>query len=354
MIDSHPRNLVIRADANSEMGTGHIMRCLALAQAWSTYGGTTGVLSVDLPQGLEIRLASEGLNLFRLSSEPGTSGDAESTIALAQRIKAKWTVVDGYHFGSNYQRAIKEAGLALMVIDDYGHSEQYYADIVLNQNISAYESLYENRSPGTRLLLGTRYALLRREFWPWRGWNREVKESAQNILVTMGGGDPANVTQSVINALRSLLSLDIDARIVVGAGNPHWESLQQNVAGEPQFTLIRNVIDMPSLMAWADVAVAAGGSTSWELAFMALPTITITNADNQREIAEGLSEQGISSHLGWFETVSSNQSRDELLNLLTDIALRQSMSRAGKELVDGKGGDRVAKIMNSNQRLMAR
>lgn len=162
-------DLLIRTDATTQIGTGHVMRCLALAQAWQDAGGTTYFAAAKITASLEARLADEGMALHLIPAPSGSVDDGAQLIRLAHRVKARWIVVDGYHFGAEYQQAIKKSGLRLLAIDDYGHSSHYYADLVLNQNTSADESLYVNREPGTELLLGTRYTLLRREFWPWRG-----------------------------------------------------------------------------------------------------------------------------------------------------------------------------------------
>ena len=132
--------------------------------------------------------------------------------------------------------------------------------------------MYANREAHTRLLLGTRYVLLRREFWPWRGWRREIPAVARKVLVTLGGGDPDNVTLKVIRALAQVEIEGLEAVVVVGPANPHLEELQAAVKDTPHpIRLESNVTNMPELMAWADVAITAGGSTCWETAFMGLP-----------------------------------------------------------------------------------
>ncbi|MBE3120100.1 MAG: UDP-2,4-diacetamido-2,4,6-trideoxy-beta-L-altropyranose hydrolase, partial [Candidatus Atribacteria bacterium] len=145
-------NLLLRVDASARIGTGHVMRCLALAQAWQEKGGrATFVMTTETPA-VEARLASEGMQVTHLVTQPGSPEDAQQTVGLAQQREAVWIVVDGYYFGADYQQTIKRAGLRLLFVDDYGHAGHYYADLVLNQNIYANESLYPKREPHTRLL----------------------------------------------------------------------------------------------------------------------------------------------------------------------------------------------------------
>ena len=214
------QTLVVRADANARIGAGHVMRCLALAQAWQDDGGRAIFLMAPNAPSLEKRLKSEATEVIRVAIQPGSADDATQTAHLARQMGALWVVVDGYHFDADYQRIIKDAGLRLLFVDDHGHSARYYADIVLNQNLHAHRGLYANREPYTRLLLGTRYVLLRREFLNWRGWKRRIAEVAHNVLVTMGGSDPYNVTLKVIQALQRLKLSDIEIKVALESNKP--------------------------------------------------------------------------------------------------------------------------------------
>ncbi|MEA5479322.1 UDP-2,4-diacetamido-2,4,6-trideoxy-beta-L-altropyranose hydrolase [Pseudanabaena galeata UHCC 0370] len=336
-------NLIIRADASATIGTGHIMRCIALAQAWQDQGGKVVFLLAHKPSVLENKLRSQGIEVSYLSVEAGSDEDAYQTVDFIRQFAAQWVVVDGYHFGTEYQKIIKDSGTRLLFIDDFGHADHYYADLVLNQNISANQKLYINREPYTKLLLGTEYTLLRREFWQWRDWQREVNPIASKILITLGGSDPDNVTLKVIQALNLLNKDKLETIVVIGGSNPHYECLQKEVADASlAISLQRNVSNMPELMAWADLAIAAGGSTNWELAFMGLPSLVITIADNQQAIAVELDRQGVIINLGWHQDVTIEQISLVLRELIGDRHKREDMSKKGRKLVDGNGASRVA------------
>ena len=332
---------IIRTDASTQIGTGHLMRCLALTQAWQNAGGQAIFVMVMAAPDLKARLKSEGMEIVHLPVQMGSTEDAKETASLALQLGASWVVLDGYHFGAEYQRIIKDSGLHLLFIDDYEHADHYYADIVLNQNVYAHEGLYANRELYTQLLLGTRYALLRREFWQWREWQRSIPPVARKVLVTLGGGDSDNVTLKVIQALQLVETEGLEAVVVVGGSNPHYEQLQSAIQKlRFPICLKRNVTDMPKLMAWADVAVTAGGSTCWELAFMGLPSLILILADNQRSSAKKLG--GLSGrNLGWHEDVSADEIAEAVSQLLISFETRAEMVRRGQELVDVEGSDRV-------------
>lgn len=338
--------LLIRADASAKIGTGHVMRCLALAQAWQdTQGQPIFIMANPVPS-LEQRLKSEGIEVVHLTAEPGNSEDAQETAALAHQFEASWVVVDGYQFGSEYQKTIKDSGLHLLFIDDCGHAEHYYADLVLNQNISADEQWYRNREPYTQLLLGTRYTLLRREFWQWQGWQRTVPAIAKKVLVTLGGADPDNVTLKVIRALQLVEVEELEAVVVVGGSNPHYETLEMAVQNSRfPIRLQRNVTNMPELMAWADVAISAGGSTCWELAFMGLPSILLVLAENQRAIAEGLENCGCCVNLGWHEKLDMGNTALWLHKLLGSSEMRSKIGKYLKNLIDGQGSFKIVTLL---------
>lgn len=336
--------LLIRADASARIGTGHVMRCLALAQALQVHG-QSHFLSVEITPALAARVVAEGFASISLAAAPGSLEDADTTIASAREHGVAWVVVDGYQFGADYQRRLKDAGLRVLFLDDYGHAGDYCADLVLNQNLSATVALYPQRSSHTRLLLGTRYALLRREFLVWRERQRKIPSVARKIIVTLGGADPDNVTSRVVEALAGL---DVEARILVGGSNPHREQLKSAIRN-PKSEIIVDAPNMPELMAWADVAVAAGGSTSWELAFMGLPSLVLVLAHNQQGISAALGREGVSVALGWAEQMSPQSLQAALQGLLLDKDRRRRMVGAGRALVDGEGSARIVNFMKEKR-----
>ncbi|MHC4251561.1 MAG: UDP-2,4-diacetamido-2,4,6-trideoxy-beta-L-altropyranose hydrolase, partial [Planctomycetota bacterium] len=319
------------------------MRCFALAQAWQERGGNAVFLGrIDAPA-IRERITSEGFEVHEVTSHDGGLDDAAGAARAAQEAGAEWVVVDGYHFGADYQRALKEDGLKVLFIDDNSHATAYFADIVLNQNPYADESMYANRAPETRLLLGTRYVLLRSEFRAWREWRREIPDVARKVLVTMGGADPENVTLKVIEALGQVEVDGLEAVAIAGASNPHYDCLVEAAAASPADVRVdRSVTDMPALMAWADVAVSAAGTTAYELAFMGTPMVLMAIAGNQRGVAARFRPRRIALCC---DTVEDGPRSDQTATALGELAgsasMRRSMSESGRGLVDGNGGRRV-------------
>ncbi len=336
------QRLLVRADATLEIGTGHVMRCLALSQAWQDMGGAVTFASRAPQPAIRQRLESEKVRL----EEIGGGDDAAETIAVAHRVGARWVVVDGYGFGAEYQRTLQAAGLAILFVDDYGHGGEYSAELVLNQNISAQEAWYAKRSPRTRLLLGTDYALLRREFRRHGRLRSMFPPQARNLLITLGGADAANVTALAVSAAAQLNVLELSLKVAVGPANPHHRELQHSIETLGIAAEIVNAGNqMPELMEWADVAVAATGGTSWELLFMQVPFVGISVADNQRPSARRLAEMGLAVILDWSPALTPMAIASAVEQLIPDQHRRTVMARRGRELVDGNGVERVITAM---------
>jgi spore coat polysaccharide biosynthesis predicted glycosyltransferase SpsG len=310
--------LLIRADADVSIGTGHVMRCLSLAQAWQDAGGrATFAMACTTPAVTE-RLQDEHIGLVRIDAVAGGEGDLEQAIGFARAEDASWIVTDGYRFGAHYQGALRKAGVRVLALDDNGGT-CFEANFVLNQNFHAHEDLYPDRSANTRLLLGTEYALLRREFIPLRGYRRQIPAVARHLVVMMGGSDPNNMTSRVLDAVDRVDVPGLRVLVVV-------------------CRLVTNATNMPELIAQADLAVSAAGTICWEFCQLGLPTILLPIAENQIAAARALHAAGVA-------VLASEAGPAAMAQLITRLissqAERISLSRKARTLVDGRGAERT-------------
>jgi UDP-2,4-diacetamido-2,4,6-trideoxy-beta-L-altropyranose hydrolase len=334
--------LLIRADAGVAMGTGHVMRCLALAQAWQDAVGECVFAMAASTPAIERRLRDEGMEIEILAVAGGSPEDAHQTGVIAARKNAAWIVADGYHFGADYQRAIKQSGCHLLFVDDNGHADRYCADVVLNQNAHAEESLYALREPHTQLLLGPRYAMLRREFTEWREWKREIHEAANRILIVGGGSDPENITRQVVEALDAAQEAELELVVVAGGSNPYLTEIEEVVAhSRHNCRLVRDAADMPGLMAWADLAISAAGGICWEFCALGLPALLIPVAANQEVAAERLQRLGVARLLRGGRRFLPQELVQEVAALSASPSERKQLSERARTLVDVDGASRV-------------
>ncbi len=342
--------LLIRADAGPRVGLGHVVRCSALGQAWKELGGNVIFLVPAAVPGLESRLRSDGFEVVEVRSKAGDEEDARGTIESAAREGCSWIVLDGYDFGPKYQTNLRASGTHLLYIDDYAHLDHYVSDIVLNQNIDSCPAMYAKRESYTRLLLGSSFVLLRREFLDRSSREREIPPVAQKVLLTMGGADPENATLKVLEALSYLSISGVEVAVILGPVNPHREAVMEELA---HFPFAHHIFDSPmkisEVMGWADLALSGAGSTCWELAYMGVPTITLILAPNQEGIAQSLDERKISLNLRAYRSMDSRELAAKVEELMYDPERRARMSEKGRKLIDGQGAMRVCGCLRENE-----
>jgi UDP-2,4-diacetamido-2,4,6-trideoxy-beta-L-altropyranose hydrolase len=340
--------LCVRADADGGIGSGHVIRCLALSQEWIRRGGRVVYVSRPLPEPLQKTLTTNEVEIQTIRGR-GDLEDAEALLRIAEDTECRWLVIDGYGFDIPYQRAIREGASSTVLVDDGGRvDEEWEADILVNQNLGA-ESLNYVCPAGSSALAGSAYVLLRRAFLDYV--RRADCVVARNVVVTLGGADPDDQTRKVIEALAfvPLKDTHLRVRVVIGANNPNLDCLVGMVAADVRLARYVDIYsytdDMAGLLDWADIAVSAGGSTCWEIAYMGVPNLVIVTADNQRMIAEELDRKGVSLNLGWFESVTVESIASGIRSLSDSPERLKQMREKGRSIVDGQGARRLVDVL---------
>lgn len=340
--------LAIRADASTGLGSGHVMRCLALAGELRRRGAQVIFLCRPLPGNLIDLIGREGHACQSLPECEtwSESADAEACRALLAEA-VDWLVVDHYALGRAWEQAMRDRAGHILAIDDLA-DRAHDCDILLDQNLHPEaEARYAGLTGADcRLLLGPRYALLRRDFAELRRRGEETDEQVRRLLVFFGGGDAGNETGRLLSALALLGLPGIEVDVVVGGANPHYPTLLEQCRriGD-KVHLHRQVDNMAELMAAADLAVGAGGTATWERLAIGLPSLAWAVADNQRPglavlAAEGAVASPAPDSLATVEGIAHH-----LYALLHNPAWRRSLARRGSQLCDGKGIQRVAAAM---------
>lgn len=335
------RELVIRADAGREIGTGHVMRTLALGQAWREAGGHVDFVTANATEPLISRLEEEGFFVHVLSKSHPAPEDWKGTAMALSARENPWLALDGYGFDDSYHARAREAGASVLVVDDMAHLERYAVDIVLNQNAHAV-SLEYGAPPETRLLLGLDYVLLRQEFQPEARPNQQVPRIARRVLVTFGGADPLRLTERAIEALNRLTVSDLEAAVITTKEHAERAAVKAAVQDSPhRIHLESNVTDMTKWMEWADLALCSGGTTVWELAFMGVPSLVIATSPAEHLLSQGLDQVGLFEAWRRGGDARPGGLTRRLDHLIRDARWRKEMSSQGRRLVDGRGRDRV-------------
>lgn len=351
--------VLIRADSGAAVGSGHLMRMLALAGGCRRLGFGVTFAVGNIPGSIARKIRDAGCEIVTITSHRGSQEDAAETRTLTIDLNADWLVLDGYCFNDNYQALAKSNASFLMVVDDFGHGKHFNADLVLNQNAYADASRY-HELPDTKILCGIRYTMLKPEFERQQDVDakkKKVRGTAKNILVTMGGSDTENYTLPVMQALAQIdgcRNADIFVDCVTGPNFTHEQSLRTfERSSEFNFRIHRNVDRMDVLMRNADLAITAGGSTCYELAKLGVPAIAIPTAENQVPVVKDLSKRNTLCRFKASQVQRAVEPNQQsvlskfIKTIIDDAPQRQAMSDAGKKLIDGLGVNRVARALYS-------
>lgn len=335
--------LFIRADADFKMGTGHLMRMMALAEQWKQLGKRVRFMTASVLPGIEKMFLEKGFESFPISAGIGSAEDAAQTLRLAQR--ESWCVLDGYQFIPAYQLILKEAGQRLMIVDDEAKLSVFHGEAVLNQNIYAEPGLYKKSLKTGQALCGAKFALLRSEFRN-APLSRATANLAKRIMISFGGTDPALMTEKTLAALSLFEFKNGEVRIAVGPGFAERKSLSDAAQGAPFRVSLEKNPSMSEMMRWADLALVSSGSTCWELCAMGTPAVVIPVAENQVLTAEALDRLGIAVNLGNAADLRDTDIAEAVKSLHADPARRAEMSRRGRAAVDAKGVLRVTAFLS--------
>jgi UDP-2,4-diacetamido-2,4,6-trideoxy-beta-L-altropyranose hydrolase len=365
-------NVCFRVDASPAIGTGHLYRCLTLANVLAHQGHVSRFIMRHIPDSLASMITGAGFELTRLPAvdkhilhanwcshagwlEANWLDDASSTREALEETSCDWLVADHYALDIQWQSAVRDCCGNLMVIDDLA-DRAHFCDLILDQNyLSNFATRYNTLVPGScERLLGPEFALLRPEFLQARNTVQPRTGAISRLFVFMGGVDKDNLTSVALKGIELLDSRILTVDVVVGQANPHRheiEMLSRRVRGCRMFGLVES---LAPLMSAADLAIGAAGTTTWERCCLGLPALTMSIAENQRPIADGSQLGGFAVNLGTGATVTPEILARGIEHLLNNPSVLQQMSQAGMRLVDGKGAERVAQALVSVERAVSR
>ena len=373
--------IAFRTDASLQMGSGHVMRCLTLADGLKARGAQCHFISREHPGHLLDTICQRGFKVFSLAGnkqqaiaatnsianeiptprqEPSHAAwlgsswqlDASDTTAILSDLQPDWLVVDHYALDQRWEKALAPHYKKLMVIDDLA-DRTHQADLLLDQNLGRQPQDYQALVPASCLVLtGPRYALLRPEFAVLRDASLKRRATAQGkqikqLLITMGGVDLPNATGQVLEALKTCpLPTDCRITVVMGAAAPALEQVRELAQQMPwPTTVLVNIADMAQHMSESDLAIGAAGSTSWERCCLGLPTLMVVLAANQTAGAQALETAHAARLIGAVSDIAT-QLPLAVMELL-DATCRMRMQYASSEITDGQGVEKILTAMGA-------
>jgi UDP-2,4-diacetamido-2,4,6-trideoxy-beta-L-altropyranose hydrolase len=327
--------VLIRADASSAIGAGHVMRCLTLAAVLRQHGAEVMFACSELPGHLIDVVSACGYRVIKLVGEYPREWSAE-LLELQAKLDTvfDWLIVDHYQLDWEWEHAIRPYARRMMVIDDLCN-RRHQADVLLDQNLCANSQAYQPWLAKTcRRLLGARFVLLRPEF---TALTAPIKVKLTRIVVNFGAADPTRELFKVMDALQESEQFTVD--FIAGLSNQAWPELQQRARANACWRLHQHIEHFADFIRDADVFIGAGGSTSWERAAIGLPTLCIAVAPNQIQPAKAMHDRGIHIYLGESHAVTAEDIQQQLAALT--LSQRQSLSSQSLAAIDGRGAERV-------------
>lgn len=356
--------VVFRCDASIQIGTGHVMRCLTLADALTTKGADCHFVCRKHEGHLLEMIKQHGYKAYDLSFEDyegnsSASGikfphanwlgasqqeDAQQCIDIIKPIQPEWLIVDHYAIDISWEKTLRPYCKKLMVIDDLadrGHD----CDILLDQTFGRHTQDYLDWVPkNCQVLCGSKYALLRPEFAQWRDYSLERRKEGQlkHLLINLGGVDKDNITTQILKGLKnSSLPEYCKITVVMGSTAPWIESVKAQAEALSWKTQVKSgVNNMAELMANSDLAIGAAGSTSWERCCLGIPTIMLVLAENQRQISSNL-QNANSVYPISLESDLESDLESMIVNAVryfTEIqGVLEEMSGNASRILDGRG-----------------
>jgi UDP-2,4-diacetamido-2,4,6-trideoxy-beta-L-altropyranose hydrolase len=352
--------IVFRTDASLRIGTGHVMRCLTLASELRRRGMDCRFACRPMEGDLFQRIREEGFEILALPDAEGTGEgegsepwlaihwqeDAEQTIHAMEGFRPDWLVVDHYGLDARWEMALRPHCARIMAIDDRA-DRPHDIDLLLDQNLVAdlgtrYQGLLSEQAVP---LLGPRYALLQPIYPDLHPRTPPRLGPVRRILIYFGGADNDNHTGQAIEAFLGIGRADIILDVVTNPSCLWAEDLRKQVRGHANIQLHESLPSLAHLMAIADLAIGAGGATSWERCCLGLPALVAVLADNQQPIAEELNRRGMVRIVGDGDSVMASSWRAALKEVLEDREGLADWSDRCRTLLDGRGAGRVADIL---------
>ena len=357
--------VIFRTDASLDIGTGHVMRCLTLALGLLEKGASVSFLCREHEGNLIDLIRSHGFVVHALPLLSQDDDTEENSLDPAHALwlgcnwqidvehcnavlndPVDWIIIDHYALDFRWETAMRDKCQKMMCIDDLA-DRVHECDLLLDQNLGRTEDDYvELVSSGTKLLLGPQYALLRQEFADWReaSLKARIQPQLRHLLVTMGGVDNANVTEVILNTIDQVQPIDLECITVILGPHAPWRDNVKKLASEmsASVTLLSSVNNMAELMAQCDLAIGAGGTTTWERCSLGIPTVLISLAENQNYISREVGKAGAAILC---DVQDVEHELGNILRVISEPDCMQRLSWNASQITDGRGMQSVRQLL---------
>jgi UDP-2,4-diacetamido-2,4,6-trideoxy-beta-L-altropyranose hydrolase len=358
--------VIFRTDSSVKIGSGHVTRCLTLAETLRRNGASVLFVTREhkghlnkliIKKGFDIKILKKPVyeinrtiqnkdiyyNWLGVSEEQ----DAKDTINVIGNYKPNWLIIDHYSLSEKWEKKLRPFSKNIFVIDDIAN-RRHDCDLLLDQNwFENMETRYDSLTPkGCEKLLGPKYALLREEFTQQKKNLKSKNKVVKRVFVFFGGSDPKNLTAMTLHALLDLKLSHLKVDVVIGGGNPFHEQILKLTKLNDNIRLHIQIDNMALIMSKADLAIGSGGVNTWERMCLGLPSLVIGFADNHKILLKDLIKNSYITYLGGISDINVNSLKEKILTLLTKTDLLEDQRKQGFKLIGYNGRNLVSeKIM---------
>jgi len=344
--------VVFRVDASPEIGGGHVMRCLTLAQCFRDNGWNCAFVGAEATYDSVAALPSSGVQFIAVEGKQAS--DPQSLIAAISG-GCDLVVLDHYGLDQAYETACRDWAAKILVIDDLA-ARPHDCDFLLDQSPGGEDEDYlQYVPPGCKLLIGSKFALLRKQFSNARdkAIERRKDTSCNRLVIAAGLTDPTNVTEAALDAAKEVGNFEA-VDVILGGAAPGLQAVREKISQMQGLVRLHvDVADIASLLAQADLSIGAAGVSCLERCCLGLPGIAVVTAENQRRNAQALVRSKASIVVE--DDVRESLSRTlaiELRRLMSSPEERNRISKAAAELADGQGAHRVFEAIQGSRGIL--
>jgi UDP-2,4-diacetamido-2,4,6-trideoxy-beta-L-altropyranose hydrolase len=328
--------ILFRVEATPKLGLGHLMRCLALAEKFNESVSNTNIVFItsSIAAGEQIKRCG-----YKLINLPSSENMVEEIKYYEKYIKKTIFITDIPDISEDYLKTLKKKVYLVISIDD-GSDTIFYSDILINPNINP--KINHKYSSRTQYYSGAKYVILKKAFEKYGIKKKQIKREAKSLFMCFGGSDRNNITQKVVNIIQNM---DINILIVVGIMYPYYNELVRDIKDYRNIQIKRDAHNMDELIYDADLAIISGGTLLYETCAIGTPAIVICQNQEQNRESEFFAENYSAINLGSFDNIKEDTARNTVIKLISDYDTRKQLSKNARQLIDGRGADRIVNII---------
>ena len=328
--------ILFRVEATPELGSGHLMRCLVLAEGLKGSTSDVDITFITSSNVVDEQVKSCDYKLINLPSSKNMVKEIEY---YEKYLKKAIFITDIPNIPDDYLKTLKKSVGLVVSIDD-GSDTIFYSDILINPNLRS--NVNHKYSSETRYYSGGKYVILKKAFGKYAVKKKQIKREVKSLFVCFGGSDKNNITKKVMDIIQNM---DINLLIVVGIMYPYYNELVKDINDYRNIQIKRNAHNMDELIYDADLAVISGGTLLYETCAVGTPAIVICQNGEQNRESEFFAENNAAINLGTFDNINEDTGRNAILKLISDYDKRELLSKNARQLIDGRGADRIVGII---------